>query len=163
MPKIVHRVSIRMKRISSCAVKRAWVRRMILAALEAEKVSAPLEIDCLVTDDAGIQVLNRRYRGIDRPTDVLSFALDEPGPGGAAFPENPEGTAGLGILVVSYPTAVEQAQRNCNTVEQEMRLLLVHGVLHILGYDHEKRPEAIAMRKRERQILGLPGLSGIKS
>jgi len=163
MPKIVHTVSIRMKRIKGCSVKRAWIRQTILAALDAERVSAPLEIDCLVTDDAGIRTLNSRYRGIDRPTDVLSFALDEPGTDGAAFPVTPGGTAGMGILVVSYPTAVEQAQRNHVAVEDELRLLLVHGVLHLLGYDHEKRPQALAMRKRERQILGLPGRSGVKS
>ncbi len=159
----MHTVSIRMKRIKGPSVKRAWIRQTILAALEAEKVSAPLEIDCLVTDDAGIKALNSRYRGIDRPTDVLSFALDEPGTDGAAFPVAPGGTAGMGILVVSYPTAVEQAKRNRVTVEDELRLLLVHGVLHILGYDHERRHEAIAMRKRERRILGLPGRSGVKS
>lgn len=156
MRKIGHTVSIRMKRIEGCSVKRAWVRRTILAALDAEKVSAPLEIDCLITDDAGIQALNRRYRGIDRPTDVLSFALDEPGTDGTAFPIAPGGMAGMGILVVSYPTALEQAQRNRVTLEYEMRLLLVHGVLHLLGYDHEKRNEALVMRKREREILGLP-------
>ena len=103
------------------------------------------------------------YRGIDQPTDVLSFALDEPGTDGAAFPVTPGGTAGMGILVVSYPTAVEQAQRNRVAVEDELRLLLVHGMLHILGYDHEKQKEGLAMRKKEREILGLIGRSGAKS
>ncbi|MBN1689758.1 MAG: rRNA maturation RNase YbeY [Dehalococcoidia bacterium] len=159
----MHTVSIRMKRIKGCSVKCAWIRQTILAALEAEKVSAPLEIDCLVTDDAGIRALNSRYRGIDWPTDVLSFALDEAGTDGTAFPVIPGGTARVGILVVSYLTAVEQAQRNHIAFEDEMRLLLVHGVLHILGYDHERRPEAIAMRKKEREILALIGHSGVKS
>ena len=156
MTKIVHTVSIRMKRIKGCPVKRSWIRQTILAALEAVKVSAPLEIDCLVTDDAGIQALNRRYRGIDRPTDVLSFALDEPGAGGAVFPVAPS-TAGMGILVVSYPTALAQARRNRVMPEDEMRLLLVHGVLHLLGYDHQKQKEGLAMRKKEREILALIG------
>lgn len=159
----MHTVSIRMKRIKGCSVKRAWIRQTILAVLDAENVSAPLEIDCLVTNDAGIRALNSRYRGIDQPTDVLSFALDEPGTDGAAFPVTPGGTAGMGILVVSYPTAVEQAQRNRVAVEDELRLLLVHGMLHILGYDHEKQKEGLAMRKKEREILGLIGRSGAKS
>jgi probable rRNA maturation factor len=163
MRKIVHTVSIRMKRIKGCSVKRAWIRQTILAVLDAENVSAPLEIDCLVTNDAGIRALNSRYRGIDQPTDVLSFALDEPGTDGAAFPVTPGGTAGMGILVVSYPTAVEQAQRNRVAVEDELRLLLVHGMLHILGYDHERQKEGLAMRKKEREILGLIGRSGAKS
>ncbi|MFA5399325.1 MAG: rRNA maturation RNase YbeY [Dehalococcoidia bacterium] len=152
-----------MKRIKGCSVKRAWIRQTILAVLDAENVSAPLEIDCLVTNDAGIRALNSRYRGIDQPTDVLSFALDEPGTDGAAFPVTPGGTAGMGILVVSYPTAVEQAQRNRVAVEDELRLLLVHGMLHILGYDHERQKEGLAMRKKEREILGLIGRSGAKS
>jgi len=155
-------VSIRMKRIKGCSVKRAWIRQTILAALEAEKVSAPLEIDCLVTDDAGIRALNSRYRGIDRPTDVLSFALDEAGTDGTAFPVIPGGTARMGILVVSYLMAVEQAQRNHIAVEDEMRLLLVHGVLHLLGYDHAKPKEGLAMRKKERAILALIGRCGAK-
>lgn len=159
----MHTVSIRMKRIKGCSVKRAWIRQTILAVLDAENVSAPLEIDCLVTNDAGIRALNSRYRGIDQPTDVLSFALDEPGTDGAAFPVTPGGTAGMGILVVSYPTAVEQAQRNRVAVEDELRLLLVHGMLHILGYDHERQKEGLAMRKKEREILGLIGRSGAKS
>lgn len=156
-------VSIRMKRIKGPSVKRAWIRQTILAALEAEKAPAPLEIDCLVTDDPGIRALNRKYRGIDEPTDVLSFALDEPGTYGAAFPVAPGGMAGMGILVVSYPTALEQAQRRRVAVEDELRLLLVHGVLHLLGYDHEKQREGLTMRKKEREILALIGRSGAKS
>lgn len=146
-----------MKRIKGCSIRRAWIRQTILDALATERTAGPLEIDCLITDDPGIRALNRKYRGIDEPTDVLSFALDEIGAGGAAFPAVPGGVAGTGILVVSYSTALAQAERNCVTVEEETRLLLVHGVLHILGYDHSGRDDSRAMRRREREILGVVG------
>jgi len=163
MRKNAHTLNIRMKRIKGCPVRRVWIRQTILAALEAEKVSAPMEIDCLITDDAGIQVLNRRYRGIDQPTDVLSFALDEPGSDGSSFPKTPGSITGMGILVVSYPTALAQAERNSVHVEDEMGLLLVHGLLHLLGYDHSGRSDGAVMRRREKEILGLLKSRGSKS
>ncbi len=122
-----------------------------------------MEIDCLITDDAGIQVLNSRYRGIDQPTDVLSFALDEPALDGAVFPSTPGSRTGLGILIVSYPIAVEQASRDGVPVEDEMGLLLVHGLLHLLGYDHSGRSNGAVMRRREKEILGLLKNRGAKS
>jgi probable rRNA maturation factor len=155
MRKTAHTIAIRMKRFRGCPVKRTWIGQTILAVLEAEKVSATLEIDCLITDDTGIRALNSRYRGIDEPTDVLSFALDESGSGDSAFPEAPGETSRMGILVISFPTALTQAERNGVSVEEELRLLLVHGTLHILGYDHTGRSDGSVMRSREKQILSL--------
>jgi probable rRNA maturation factor len=155
MQKNVHTLNVRMKRIKGCPVRHAWVRQIILAVLETEKVSTPLEVDCLITNDAGIQHLNMRYRGIDAPTDVLSFALDEPGVDGSVFPRTPGAGNVMGIIVVSYPTALAQAGRNGVPVQDEMRLLLVHGVLHLLGYDHSGKSGGAVMRGREKQILDL--------
>jgi len=151
MPRNVHTVNIRLKRMDGCTLRRARLRDTVLAVLAAEKVTGSMEIDCMVTDDAAMRVLNRKYRGIDAPTDVLSFALDETGPGDTVFP-GPPGPV-MGILVVSYPTALLQAGQKNVSVEEEVRLLLVHGVLHILGYDHVVRAGAAAMRKREREIV----------
>jgi len=153
----IHTVNIRFKGLKGSLIKRAWLKDTVLATLAAEKAVAPLEIDCLITDDATIHALNRRYRGIDRPTDVLAFALDEAGPAGTVFPGTPGHPAGMGILVVSYPTALAQAAQNHVTIEDELRLLLVHGVLHILGYDHGGRADTLTMRRKEREILGLLG------
>jgi len=86
---------------------------------------------------------------------VLSFALDEAGPSDTVFPGPPGPATSMGILVVSYPTAVAQAARNNVTADEELRLLLVHGVLHILGYDHLDRADALVMRRREREIIGI--------
>jgi probable rRNA maturation factor len=157
MSETVYAVNIRLKGLKGYSLKRAWLKDIVLAVLAAEKVAGPLEIDCLITDDSTIRVLNRKYRGIDEPTDVLSFALDEAGTAGAVFPGPPGPPARMGILVVSYPTALAQAARNRVRVAEELRLLLVHGVLHILGYDHSGRTDALAMRRREREIMGLLG------
>lgn len=155
MPKTVHTVNIRLKGLKGYSLKRAWLKKTILSVLAAEKQAGQLEIDCLITNDPTIQVLNRKYRGIDEPTDVLSFALDEAGPADTVFPGPPGPAAGMGILVVSYPTAVAQAAQNNVAAEEELRLLLVHGVLHILGYDHIRRADALTMRRREREIIGI--------
>jgi probable rRNA maturation factor len=155
MAETVHTVNIRLKGLKDYSLKRAWLKDTVLAALAAEKVAGPLEIDCLITDDSTMRDLNRRYRGIDQPTDVLSFALDEAGPADTVFTGPPGPQARMGILVVSYTTALSQAERNRIAVEDELRLLLVHGILHILGYDHGTHADALAMRRRERGILGL--------
>ena len=157
MSETVHVVNIRLKGLKGYSLKRAWLKETVLAVLAAEKVAGSLEIDCMITDDSTIRALNRKYRGIDEPTDVLSFALDEAGPADSVFPGPPGPSARMGILVVSYPTALVQSARNHVTVEKELRLLLVHGVLHILGYDHSGRADALAMRRREREIVGLLG------
>jgi probable rRNA maturation factor len=158
----VHIVNIRLKRLKGCTLKRAWLKETVLAVLAAEKVARGLEIDCMLTDDPTMRAFNRKYRGIDQPTDVLSFALDEAGPADTAFPTVPGAPAGMGILVVSYPTALAQAARRGVSVEEEVRLLLVHGALHLLGYDHAGRDDTLAMRRREKQILGLPGRPGCR-
>jgi probable rRNA maturation factor len=154
MAGIVHTVNIRLKRMDGCPLKRVWLKRTVLAVLAEEDVAGTLEIDCMITDDTVIRALNRQYRGIDQPTDVLSFALDEAGPADTVFPGPPGSPGRMGILVVSYPMAEAQAERKHVSVEGEMRLLLVHGVLHILGYDHGGRDDALAMRKREKEIVG---------
>jgi len=93
-----------------------------------------------------MRTLNRRYRKKDRTTDVLAFAMRE-----AA---NPCPTL-LGDVVISIPTAVKQAKAAGRSLDEELAVLLVHGVLHLCGYDHERgKREALRMRRRERAILG---------
>jgi probable rRNA maturation factor len=103
------------------------------------------ELSILLVSDAEMRKLNRDYRGKDRPTDVLSFAQQE-GPGGA-----PAGL--LGDVVVSVDTAKRQAAERGATLPREAERLLVHGVLHLLGYDHERSAaEARRMQRRERAL-----------
>ncbi|MGK7346124.1 MAG: rRNA maturation RNase YbeY [Candidatus Nitrospinota bacterium M3_3B_026] len=107
------------------------------------------ELSVLLTDDAEIRSLNRDYRGKDRPTDVLSFSQREGEFPGVA-PEQ------LGDVVISLDTAARQAEKLGHSLDDEVERLLVHGVLHLAGYDHEKGgAEARRMRDREKKTLEL--------
>lgn len=105
------------------------------------------EISILFLDDNGILKLNRKYRGIERPTDVLSFALNQ-----GDFPDpQPEM---WGDIVISVETAARQAVEAGDSFEDEITRLLVHGALHLLGYDHERsKKDAARMRRMEWKII----------
>ncbi len=133
---------------------RSRVRARSLAALArrtlaAEGVPRSESLSVVVTDDGTVRALNRRYRKQDRPTDVLSFALE----GDGRFVV-PEGSRQLGEIVISYQTASRQARAARHSVDDEMAHLLVHGVLHLLGYDHQRPGEERKMRSREDALLG---------
>lgn len=118
---------------------------------ELEALSPQTEVDITLVDDAAIHELNRTYRGIDRPTDVLSFALDE----GEEEPEvdDDEIEHLLGDVIISAPTAVRQGEEYGHGLEREMTYLVVHGMLHLLGYDHMEEKDKLIMRKREEEVL----------
>ena len=118
---------------------------------ELEALSPQTEVDITLVDDAAIHELNRTYRGIDRPTDVLSFALDE----GEEEPEvdDDEIEHLLGDVIISAPTAVRQGEEYGHGLEREMTYLAVHGILHPLGYDHMEEKDKLIMRKREEEVL----------
>jgi probable rRNA maturation factor len=114
-----------------------------LAALMARDL-AQAELSLVLTDDATIQQLNRDYRGIDSPTDVLSFAQQEA--------EGPAGSI-LGDLIISLPTARRQARERGHSLAVEVRMLMVHGLLHLLGYDHETEEQRTEMAAAEQALL----------
>ena len=120
--------------------------------LEAEGAAA-CELSVLVTDDETVRALNREYAGEDAPTDVLSFSLRE----GEEFASPPEGPAPLGEVIISWPTAERQAVERGAAMEDELAHLLVHGVLHLLGYDHAEPEEEQRMRSQEEELLGEAG------
>jgi rRNA maturation RNase YbeY len=125
-------------------VRTAAVRRDARRLLDALGVDAELSV--MLVGDAEMQRLNRAYRGKDRPTDVLSFEGD-------AAPV-PERRRVLGDVVISLDTAGRQAAARCTPVASEVRTLLAHGVLHLLGYDHERSPaDARRMFAMERALL----------
>ncbi len=114
----------------------------------------PAELSVVLCNDTFIQTLNRDHRGKDAPTDVLSFAMQE-GQGGL------EDDPVLGDLVISVETARRQAHAASHTLLQEQRVLLVHGLLHLLGYDHETSAEdAAEMRAAEYTLLARLGEDG---
>lgn len=107
----------------------------------------------VLSDDATVHELNRRYRGIDKPTDVLSFALSEQNAGGPPVPVLPGMPPVLGDVIISVETAARQAAEHSVTLEQELALLTVHGILHLLGYEDDTEEGAQQMRVREQAIL----------
>lgn len=109
----------------------------------------------MLTEDNAIQEMNRTYRGYDKATDVLSFAQCD---GSSVAPSrlDPKGVPYLlGDIVISVDTAMRQATTHGVTLEQELALLAVHGLLHLIGYDDETETGAARMREREREILGI--------
>ncbi len=123
--------------------------------LQVEEFQYPAEVSIVLTTDEHIHELNRDYRGKDKPTDVLSFQqLDESEPprllGGSPDMEEP---VVLGDVVVSVETASRQAAERDRTLDDEIALLVAHGMLHLLGYDDETDEGADEMRERERAVL----------
>lgn len=108
------------------------------------------QITLVITDDQGIRELNRDFLGRDAPTDVLAFAAQEET---EPFVVAPEGGNYLGDVIISYPRAAAQASDLGHPVEQELNLLVVHGVLHLLGYDHATEEEKAVMWARQEEIL----------
>jgi probable rRNA maturation factor len=134
------------------------LRRLVETVLLAEGLSGTVELSLTLTDDAAVQRLNREFRGVDASTDVLSFPLLSPEE--SPFVPPPDGILHLGDVVVSYPRAVAQAAEYGHSVRRELGYLTVHGVLHLLGYDHELEADKERMRAREEAILsGWPDLA----
>ena len=133
------------------------VRRAVLASLEYEGFGADTELSVTFTDNEGIRAINAEYRGIDAPTDVLSFPLTDYE--GVDFPVADEPESSLGDIVLSLERASEQAKEFGHSFEREVAFLTVHSMLHLLGYDHVNSDEEDAeMRRRQREILESMGL-----
>ena len=131
------------------------LRRAIIETLKYEKQSGEFEISLTFTDNEGIHALNREYRNVDRPTDVLSFPQID-------YENGEEAEGALGDIVLSLERAGEQAAEFGHSFERECAFLCVHSTLHLLGYDHELSDEDDAdMRARQREIMDVLGL-GIK-
>lgn len=140
----------------------ALIRRTIRTALAAEGLTAPCEVDVLLTDDDGIHEINRELRQVDRPTDVLSFPEFELTPGQLPGPEDADPGTGLiplGDMVLSMERVSAQAKEYGHSKRRELSYLVTHSVLHLLGYDHlDEGPMKAQMRAREEAIMALLGL-----
>jgi probable rRNA maturation factor len=149
------RLVIRVDRGFQERVDKRWLRRLVKQSIATQGIGAKVELGLLVTDDATVHELNRKYRGKDKTTDVLSFAFEADRRGDAAtgFVMPPGEIIHLGEVIVSYPRAVEQAAERKHPVEDELALLVVHGVLHLLGYDHDRPGREREMRSLEQRVL----------
>ena len=142
------------------------IKKCINETLIAERISVPCEINVLVTDDKGIHAINQASRGIDRPTDVLSFPMFQLEAGNP--PENWDeyldietGLCPLGDMCISMQRATAQAKEFGHSVKREVGYLTIHSVLHLLGYDHlDEGPMKKQMRGREEAIAAtIPGMA----
>lgn len=124
---------------------RSLLRRAALITLSQCGRQRDTEISLLLTDDAGIQELNRDYRGKDMPTDVLSFPMEE----GEMLCQDPSLPQLLGDIVINTDRTALRGENYGHSYERELVFLFIHGMLHLLGYDHERGPEA------EREMFGL--------
>lgn len=135
------------------------VRKVAESALKAEGVAEDCILSVLLTDDEGIRRINREFRGLDRPTDVLSFPMNDLIAGQfdpAQCERDPEtGEILLGDMVLSIPRCEEQGEEFGHGYNREVQYLTVHSVLHLLGYDHvDEGPMKKQMRAREKLIMG---------
>ena len=141
------------------------IETVIRTALEEQGVELPCEISVLLTDDEGIHQINLDMRGVDRPTDVLSFPMFELEPGvppeGEDYLDPASELCPLGDMCISLERAAAQAEEFGHSVERELCYLTVHSVLHLLGYDHlDEGPMKAQMRAREEAIAAtIPGMS----
>ena len=143
--------------------KRAFIRKVIRTALAAEGVTFPCEIDVLLTHDAGIHQINLDMRQVDRATDVLSFPEFDLTPGQLPVEEDADpgtGLVPLGDMVISMEHVAAQAKEYGHSNRRELAYLVVHSVLHLLGYDHlDEGPMKAQMRGREEAIMAELGLT----
>lgn len=142
-------------RFAGC-VKSKWLKSIIGRTLTAQGLGREAEVSLVVTGQTNIRGLHKTYLAEDRPTDVLSFPMMAPSDK-AAFVTAPDGKKHLGEIIISFPQAVLQADENGHPVEREILILVIHGLLHLLGYDHAGMDEKREMQLREKEILNLFG------
>lgn len=128
----------------------ALIERGFEATAELESLDPEAEVSLSFVDNETIRGLNDQYRGIDEPTDVLSFPQDDDLPLELPYI--------LGDIVISLERAAEQAQEYGHGLEREVLYLAVHGLLHLIGYDHQTEEDKSAMRAREEEVLAKLGL-----
>ena len=154
-----HKINIVFEELSlQRFVIKSIIRKCINATLDAERIAVPCEINVLVTNDEGIQIVNRESRDLDKPTDVLSFPMFQLEPGNPPtdwvdYQDPASGLVPLGDMCISLERAIAQAQEFGHSTRREVGYLTIHSMLHLLGYDHlDEGPMKKQMRGREEQI-----------
>ncbi|NRG43736.1 rRNA maturation RNase YbeY [Bacillus sp. CRN 9] len=135
----------------------AEINQLLNFAAEKENIDGETEVSVTFVNNERIQEINREYRDKDRPTDVISFAMEELGEGEIAL-MGEDLPRVLGDIIISIPKAKEQAEEYGHTFMRELGFLAVHGFLHLLGYDHETTEEEKIMFTRQKDILDEYGL-----
>ncbi len=133
----------------------SWLERVAGEVLVTQCADSRTEFGLVIVGQERIRQLNLSYLGKDEPTDVLAFAMlpEQAGEDLAPFVPPPDGIQHLGEVIIAYPQAVIQAEEHRHSVKREIVILIIHGVLHLLGYDHDKPELEREMRAREAAIL----------
>jgi probable rRNA maturation factor len=139
---------------SEVSFPKKLLERAVKNALKNQSASLDSGLTIVLADDSKIRELNRDYLEIDAPTDVLSFPASETDP--------ETGAPYIGDIIISLPYAAKSAEKAGHPLESEVQLLVVHGVLHLLGYDHAEADEKARMWKAQSEILEALGLGDIK-
>jgi len=136
-----------------------WLQSVAEQALVTQDADSRVELGLVIANQERVQQLNRSYLGKDEPTDVLAFSmLPEPlvtgkSEASSPFAQPPDGVLHLGEVIISYPQAVIQAEEHQHSIKKEIAILVIHGVLHLLGYEHDKPELERQMKTREKEIL----------
>jgi len=132
----------------------SWLQSVAEQVLVAQRAGSNVELGLVIASQERVQELNKSYRGRDEPTDVLAFsAREEIGTGFPPFVQPPDGVLHLGEVIISYPQAIMQAEEHQHSIAREIAILIIHGVLHLLGYEHDKPELERQMKTREAEIL----------
>ncbi len=138
-------------------VSSGYLEKITRVILENMHGANACQLGIVITGDEEIRQLNREYRGIDSTTDVLAFAMQDEtvceDEHALLFPLHAGGVRQLGEVLISFPQAVRQAEEAGHDVQKEIVTLVVHGILHLLGFDHETDEEAEVMESREAELL----------
>ena len=132
-----------------------WLESLVEQVLVTQNANSKAELGLVITTQEEIHRLNLNYLEEDKPTDVLSFPMlaEPPGSGTIQFVTAPDGQQHLGEVIISYHQAIIQAEERHHSVNRELTILLIHGVLHLLGYDHNQPEPERLMKEKEIDIL----------
>ena len=150
---IEHDINIKIKRTLDGAPAKAWFDKVLRDVINQVERDGLVECGLLITDDRDIRKLNAKYRKIDRPTDVLSFTNAMEHESDVPFVQPPDGIRHLGEIIISFDQVQEQARQDNKTIEKVFVMLIVHGLLHLMGYDHEADEQAEVMEAKEAKII----------
>lgn len=150
-------MTLLIKNFTKRKLNQRYLNEVAEKTLKVAKFKKPVEISLVIIGEKRIKTLNKKYRGINKMTDVLSFGNDTVNKTAknetVKFISPPDGITYLGEIFICYPQATKQAKQKNHSVKKEMAILLVHGVLHLLGYGHEGDYEKSEMKVLEKEVL----------
>lgn len=150
-------MALLIKNFTKQKLNQKYLDKIAEETLENVEFKKPVEISLVITGEKRIRTLNKRYRGIDKVTDVLSFGNDAANKTTTdktvKFINPPDDIARLGEIFICYFQAAKQAKQKKHSVKKEMTILLIHGILHLLGYEHKRDYEKSEMKVKEVEVL----------